>query len=103
MEPRLKNIYARYFVGSEKIFIELLELSGKIGLEKIEEAIAEIEKISPGSVSIDKIIVICSRKNTDLNDFKARASSQIEEASKDMLSLYGQMLENRYDFTEVKA
>jgi len=104
MEPRLKNIYDKYFIGSEKSFIELLELSDKIGLEKIEEAIAELEKINPGSVSIDKIIVICSRRNTVLNDFKDRSNCQIEETSREMLSLYGQML--RQDFhklSEVKA
>ncbi|MCL4386624.1 MAG: IS21 family transposase [Cyanobacteria bacterium] len=104
LEPRLKNIYDRYFVGSEKSFIELLELSGKIGLEKIEEAIAELEKINPGSVSMDKIIVICSRKNTDLNDFKDRSNCQIEETSREMLSLYGQMLrQDFHNLSEVKA
>jgi len=95
--PRLKSVYDKYFIGSEKNFIELLELSGKIGLEKIEAAILELEKINPGSVSLDKIIVICSRKNINLNDFKAVSSFQIEETSKNMLTLYGQMLSE--DFT----
>jgi hypothetical protein len=103
MEPTLKNIYNKYFIGSEKRFVELLEMAGKIGLTKIEDAIAELEAINPASVDLDKIIVICSRKKESCNDFKARESSQIEEASKDMLSLYGQMLENRHDFAEVKA
>jgi len=97
IEPRLKSIYDKYFIGSEKNFIELLELSGKIGLEKIETAIAELEKINPASVSLDKIIVICSRKNINLNDFKERGSFEIEETSKNMLTLYGQMLSE--DFT----
>ena len=103
MEPSLKNIYNKYFIGSEKRFVELLEMAGKIGLTKIEDAIAELEAINPFSVDLDKIIVICSRKNNSYNDFKARADFQIEEASKDMLSLYGQMLENSLNFTEVKA
>jgi predicted transcriptional regulator len=103
MEPELKNIYNKYFVGSEKRFVELLEIAGKIGLTKIEDAIAELEAINPASVDLDKIIVICSRKKKSFNDFKARADSQIEEASKDMLSLYGQMLKNCHVFAEVKA
>ena len=104
LEPRLKNIYDKYFAGSEKSFIELLELSGKIGLEKIEAAIFELEKINPGSVSLDKIIVICSRKNINLNDFKDRSSCQIEETSKNMLTLYGQMLSEDFPcVSEVNA
>lgn len=104
LEPGLKNIYDKYFIGSEKSFIELLELSGKIGLEKIEEAIAEFERINPGSVSIDKIIVICSRRNINLNDFKDRSNCQIEETSRNMLALYGQMLnEDFLNLSEVKV
>jgi hypothetical protein len=104
IEPRLKNIYDRYFIGIEKSFVELLELSGKIGLDKIEAAISELEKINPGSVSLDKIIVICSRKNINLNDFKAVSSCQIEETSKNLLTLYGQMLsEDPLSLSEVSA
>ena len=53
---------------------------------------------------MDKIIVICSRKNTDLNDFKDRSNCQIEETSREMLSLYGQMLrQDFHNLSEVKA
>lgn len=103
MQTGLKNIYDKYFIGSEKRFVELLEMAGKIGLAKIEDAIAELEEINPASVDLDKIIVICSRKKESLNDFRPRESSQIEEASRKMLSLYSQMLENCHSFAEVKA
>jgi transposase len=103
MESSLKNIYNKYFVGAEKRFVELLEMAGKIGLAKIEDAIAELEEINPSSVDLDKIIVICSRKNNISIDFKARTDSQIEEASKKMLSLYSQMLLSCHSFEEVKA
>lgn len=103
MEPKLKNIYDKYFVGYEKNFVELLEMAGKIGLGKIEEAIAELETINPASVDLDKIIVICSRKITCLKYFKARPDSEIEDASKEMLSLYAQVLENSLDLVEVNT
>jgi hypothetical protein len=103
MEPKLKNIYDKYFKGAEKNFVELLEMVGKIGLEKIEEAIAELEIINPASVDLDKIIVICSRKTTFLKYFKARPGSEIEDASKEMLSLYAKILENSLDPLEVNV
>jgi len=104
METRLKNIYDKYFKGLEKSFVELLEMAGKIGLEKIEGAIEELKKINPGSISLDKIVVICSRKNAAPDDFKDKVSCQIEEASRQMLSLYAQMLsQNPLDPVEVNA
>lgn len=104
MGEKLRGIYDKYFVGAEKSFIELLEIAGKIGLEKIEEAISELEAISPASVNLDKITVICSRKNTAPDDFKEKTNCQIEEASKEMLSLYGKMLvENSLDLVEVNT
>ena len=104
MEKKLRDIYDKYFVGAEKSFVDLLEIAGKIGLEKIEEAISELEAINPASVNLDKITVICSRKNTNPDDFKERTNCQIEEASKEMLSLYTRMLvENSLDLAEVKA
>jgi hypothetical protein len=104
MGEKLRVIYDKYFVGSEKSFVDLLEIAGKIGLEKIEEAISELEAINPASVNLDKITVICSRKNATPDDFKERTNRQIEEASRQMLSLYTRMLvENSLDLVEVKA
>lgn len=103
MKSSLKNIYSKYFVGSEKKFVELLEMAGKIGLKRIEEAVTELEAINSCSVDLDKIIVVCSRKNTGCSDFKASSDCQIEKASKEMLSLYGQMLESSPSFKEVGA
>lgn len=103
MEPGLKNIYNKYFIGAEKRFVELLEMTGKIGLEKIQEAIKELETINPGLVDLDKIIVICSRKKGSFGSFKERENSQIEKSSREMLSLYSQMLENCHSFEEVKV
>ena len=87
MGQKLKAIYDKYFVGCEKDFVELLEMTGKIGIEKIEAAINEIELLKPGSADLDKIVVICSRKSASA-DFKAKADSQIEEdCKKDAFSL----------------
>lgn len=103
MESSLKNIYNKYFVGAEKRFVELLEMAGKTGLAKIEDAIAELEEINPSSVDLDKIIVICSRKKESFECFKERENSQIEKSSREMLSLYSQMLLSCSSFEEVKV
>ncbi|MDD5659884.1 MAG: IS21 family transposase [Actinomycetota bacterium] len=103
MESSLKNIYNKYFIGSEKRFVELLEMAGEIGLAKIEDAVAELEEINPGLVDLDKIIVICSRKKESFECFRQRENSQIEKSSREMLFLYSQMLESCHSFEEVKV
>lgn len=102
MSGKLKSIYKKYFVSCEKDSVELLEIIGKIGLQKVESAIYEIERLNPGSVDLDKIVVICSRKNTS-PDFRTRPSGVIEEASRQMLSLYAAILENSTQDAEVNA
>ncbi len=102
MSEKLKLIYEKYFQGAEKDFVALLEMAGKIGLEKIEAAINEIERLNPGSVDFDKIAVICSRRNIYAG-LGTRPSGAIEEFSKQMLSIYAAILENDAQESEVSA
>jgi len=92
MEPRLLNIYNRYYRGLEKSFIELVGLISKIGIDKVEAAIAEIENMHIREVTTDKIVTICQRMPLTASDKTARATSEIEETSKKILSLYGDLL-----------
>lgn len=94
----MKNI----FKVLKKDFVALLEMASKIGLEKIEAAINEIERLNPGSVDFDKIAVICLRRNI-YTGLGTRPSGAIEEFSKQMLSIYAAILENDAQESEVSA
>ncbi|NFO15087.1 hypothetical protein FDB34_12945 [Clostridium botulinum] len=88
-----------YFSGNEKEFIELLVLIGQIGLEKVEKSITMIEKITPTSVTFDKIKFICQRnENIDFyNDYFKDKESSIINNSINMLNNYSEMLSERKD------
>jgi transposase len=101
MSDRLKEIYKKYFRGSEKDFVGLLEMTGKIGIKKVDAAIDELEALKPGAVDLDKISVICSRKNVPA--FNHKKDSTIEKASRQLLSLYAAILENGAQGPEVRA
>lgn len=60
-DPRLQQIYSRYYIKREKQFIELLELISQKSIEEVEEAISALEKISPLDVTTEKIKAICNR------------------------------------------
>ncbi|MBM3706175.1 MAG: IS21 family transposase [Actinobacteria bacterium] len=92
---RLLNIYNRYYRGLEKSFIELVGLISKIGIDKVEAAIDEIENISIKEVTTDKIVTICQRMPLVFNDKTADATSEIEKSSRKILSLYGDLLNKK--------
>ena len=103
MQPRLLNIYNRYFKGAEKSFIELVELVSKIGIDKVEDAICELTFINPNSISTDKIVTICQRAKYRPEDIIIKYDCQIENASRQILDLYGKLLgENQLTLTGVK-
>ncbi|MCL6087528.1 MAG: hypothetical protein M1475_03880 [Actinobacteria bacterium] len=95
MEPRLLNIYNRYYRGSEKSFIELVELISKIGIDKVEAAIDEIKNLNIKEVTTDKIVAICQRALLPFNEGVTKNTSEIEESSRKILSLYGNLLNEK--------
>lgn len=86
MEPKLLNIYHKYYQESEKSFIELIELIKKVGIDKVEAAIAELEKLNP------KVVTICQRVDFPRKDKIIKQDCPIEQASRQTLHLYDQLL-----------
>ena len=95
IEPRLLNIYNRYYRGSEKSFIELIGLTKKIGIDKVEAAIDELENLNIREVTTDKIITICQRTLLPFDERVTKNTSEIEESSRKILSLYGNFLKEQ--------
>lgn len=103
MQPKLLNIYNKYFKGAEKSFIELIELVSKIGIGKVEDAICELNALNPNSISTDKIMTICQRAKYRPEDKIIKYNSEIEIASRQIIDLYGKLLsENQLTLTGVK-
>ena len=99
MSKELSNIYQKYFISKDKEFIQLLELVGDVGLEHVEKSISMIDKITPTSVTLDKIKFVCQR-NEEIGFyeeyFKTKESSIINN-SIHMLNNYAEMLSERKD------
>ena len=52
----------KYYIKREKEFIELLELISEKSLEKVEEAIKTLQKLSPLDITTEKIKTIINRR-----------------------------------------
>lgn len=95
MNPKLHTIYNKYYTENPKDFIELLELIGENGLEKIENIIKELEKLNPNGINTEKIKMLSNRHQEDKEWTKNKErTTEIEEQSKLILNLYGNLLNN---------
>lgn len=89
---KLKDIYSTYFTNENKDFVKLLVLVGDYGLDKVEDAIAELNFKCPQNISIDKIEFICDRKNDDAIIFSEDYNSDIVTQSVKMLNDFNNLL-----------
>ena len=87
-----------FFIGKEKDFIELLNLIGEVGIESVERSIEVIRKITPTSVTLDKIKFICQR-NDEEDYYKQyfENDSSIVNNSINLLNNYAELLSERKD------
>lgn len=82
LDTQIKNIYNKYFTQNPKEFLDLYEIILEKGLNNVQKAIEELEKISPIDISAEKVKLICNKKiieeNIDtVNDEIAVASSKL--------------------------
>ena len=99
MNIKLNDIYQKYFISKDREFVQLLELVGDVGLEQVEKSISMIGKITPTSVTLDKIKFVCQR-NEDIDfyeEYFKNKESSILNNSIHMLNNYAEMLSERKD------
>ncbi len=98
IDKSIAQIYNMYFKNKEKDFIELLQLIGDVGLDKVQRSISVIKKITPTSVSLDKIKFVCQRNNeADFYNEYLNSKSDIVDNSMNLLRNYTEMLSERKD------
>ena len=93
VNPKLQNIYTKYYTQNPKDFLDLIEIVSKGGLENIEKAIKVLEKINPMDINTEKIKMICNRKEETIMD-KVIENTDIEDYSKSILNHYGSLLKD---------
>ncbi len=66
-DERLRCIHDRFFSDRPKDFIELLHYRRKkqVSLEKLEEVIQSLHQLSPQDISLDKIKILCERRQVN--------------------------------------
>ena len=67
LDNHIKNIYNKYFTLNPKEFLDVYEIILEKGLEIVQNAIDELEKISPTDISAEKIKLMGDKIGDDNN------------------------------------
>jgi len=90
--PELKKIYTSYYIGSEKDFIELLEVVADSGLDKVRLAIEKLVSINCLSINTDKIKLLVQRDEAKIVSITSKKDDQIESYSRQIAKNYAELL-----------
>ena len=94
MNPRLQSIFNKYYTENPKDFIDLIEIISEKGLDKIENIIKELEKISPLGIDTEKIKMLCNRNTESVFKNRKEETTDIEVHSRKILNQYASILNN---------
>ena len=86
LDTHIKNIYNKYFIGNSKEFLDLYEIILEKGLDIVQNAIDELEKVSPIDITTEKIKLICNKQEIEEN--LGTSNDDITLASTELLVQY---------------
>ena len=86
LDTHIKNIYNKYFILNPKDFLDLYEIILEKGLKNVENALEELEKISPLDISSEKVKLICNKQ--EIKDNVDVFKDSITLASRKLLTQY---------------
>ncbi|MDD2504076.1 MAG: IS21 family transposase [Clostridia bacterium] len=89
---KISNLYEKHFTTNKRDFVELLLFMKDydVSIELIESAVAKLLLINPVDISADKIKLLCT--NCDSTDSTINRQDEIYKNSRNILNLYGQLL-----------
>ena len=58
-DTKVKNIYEHYYNRDAKTFLEVLEVIYEKGIDAVDDALKDLERISPLEMNADKVRMIC--------------------------------------------
>lgn len=90
-DTKIKNIFEHYYSKDAKTFLEILEVIYEKGVDAVEEALKELELISPLDMSIEKVRSLCDHAEETKCSIKRDYTDVLSEKSRTSLSLYNQL------------
>ena len=83
-DTKIKEIYEKYYTKDPKAFLGVLELIREDGVEKIEDAIDKLIKLTPNDLNVEKVRAFCNKENC----IEKTGVDRLSEKSKSTLMQY---------------
>ena len=90
-DTKIKNIYEHYYSKDAKIFLEVMEIIYEKGVDAVDDALRELERISPLDMSADKVRAICDYSAEKKNCIRKEYTDPLSQKSRTNLSMYNQL------------
>lgn len=90
-EPFLQDLYAKYYNGKERDFIELILYCQEVGWNTVKDAIKVLEGVTPLNVSTEKIKALSRRNPAPVS--VPKNESLIDQTSAEQLNQYRLLLD----------
>lgn len=90
-DTKIKNIYEHYYSKDAKIFLEVLEIIYEKGVDAVDDALRELERLSPLDMSADKVRTVCDHSSERKNCIKKEYTDSLSKMSRTNLSVYNQL------------
>ena len=101
LDNHIKNIYNKYFTQNPKEFLDVYEIILEKGLNIVQNAIEELEKVSPIYISAEKVKLICNKQIIEENI--DTVNDEIAIASTKLLIQYKSLVPNSMEEKNLKT
>lgn len=90
-DTKVKNIFEHYYSKDAKTFLDVLEIIYEKGIDAVDDALKDLERISPLDMGAEKVRAICDHNKEVENTISHKYTDPISEKSRSMLSIYNSL------------
>lgn len=90
-DTKIKNIYEHYYSKDSKIFLDVMQIICEKGVDAVDDALRELERLSPLDMSADKVRAVCDYSAEKKNCIRKEYTDLLSQKSRTNLSMYNQL------------
>lgn len=92
-DTKVKNIYEHYYSRDAKTFLGILEIIYEKGIDAVDDALRELERISPLEMSVDKVRMVCDHAAERKQSISHKYEDTISQKTRSTLINYNALAE----------
>lgn len=90
-DTKIKKIFEHYYSKDAKTFLDVLQIIYEKGIDAVNDALRDLERISPLDMGAEKVRAICDHNEQEKNTSPYKYTDPISEKSRSMLAIYNSL------------